>query len=162
MYLYQYRILVGAILYGTEKSPAVGYISKCCYQCALQLLIRNFEHSHDQATSGIALSKKSPWQWQKLFSSKQKTKNELTKYHGIFITFKSCVSQSKQGSWDWVVEFGSKFLCLGKGKIFFDNFNLANLFDLHCLHEKGKLIEYVSDRVYTFFKKRSCCSTLLY
>ena len=30
---------------GTEKSSAVWYLLKCCYQCALQLLIRNFEHS---------------------------------------------------------------------------------------------------------------------
>ena len=44
------------------------------------------------------------------------------------------------------------FAFLGKDKVFTDNSNLTNLFDVQRLHENGKLIKCASDGVYTLFK----------
>ena len=60
------------------------------------------------------------------------------------------------GKWYYITS------CLRKGKLFADNSNLTNLFEVQSLHENGRWIKYVSDGFYTLFNKRSCCSTLLY
>ena len=99
-------------------------------------------------------------------SFRQKNKNELMEYHGIFIPFinrvySKCESTifSFSGSWGLLALYLQTFV---KTKIFSDNSNLTNLVDFPRLHENGKWIKYVYDRFYTLFKKWSCCSTLLW
>ena len=74
-------------------------------------------------------------------ASRQKNKNELTEYHGIFIPFKSWI-YSKHGSpifhFFWVMGFSIISLHFGKGQVFSDDSNLTNLVDVQPLHENGK------------------------
>ena len=90
----------------TNKSSTVGCLSRCCYQYVSQLLIKNFWTypwlSYLQNSSFKNITKKVtevvlihlPFF---TVGSKQKDKNELTEYHGIFMPFKSRV-YSKHGS----------------------------------------------------------------
>ena len=88
------------------KYSTVEYLLKCCFQCVSYLLESNFEHSCDQVTFKMPLSKKMPWQWRKSFSSKRpflpvvlnkNNNNKHAEYHGIFVLFKVQI-YSKQGS----------------------------------------------------------------
>ena len=97
-------------------------------------------------------------------SRQKKNKNEFMEYHGIFIPFINRI-YSKSGSliFPFFTSWGLVLYLqiFVKAKIFSDNSNLTNLSDVQRLHENGKWIKYVYDRVYTLFKKWSCCSTLL-
>ena len=99
-------------------------------------------------------------------SFRQKNKNELMEYHGIFIPFINRVySKCESTIFPFFGSLGLLALYLQtfvKTKIFSDNSNLTNLVDFPRLHENGKWIKYVYDRFYTLFKKWSCCSTLLW
>ena len=72
-------------------------------------------------------------------------------YHSIFIPFRSQV-YSKQGSPTfslvWGIEFSIISPCLDK--VFSDNWNLTNLFNIQRFPENNRWIKCVSGRVYTF------------
>ena len=59
----------------------------------------------------------------------------------------------------WIVVFTSMF---GLSQIFSDKSNLIILVDIQRLYENGKCILCVSNGVYVFLKKLSCCSTQNY
>ena len=87
--------------------------------------------------------------------SKQKSKNKLTEYHGIFILFKSRVYSkhgspifSLFGSWKMV----SYLHVWEKAKLLQVTLNLTNLVNIQHLHENGKWIKCVFDGVYTLLK----------
>ena len=93
------------------KSSTAGFLSKCSFQCASQILIRNSEHSNFQndtfEKNTITVMEDAPIQISfPDVGSKQKNKNEHTEYHDdIFILFKSQV-YSKHGSPTFLL-FGS-------------------------------------------------------
>ena len=80
------------------KSSTVRRLSKCCCQCGLLLLRKNFKHSCDQVMFSKVPSKNyhNSDENSLTVSSKQKNENENTECHGIFIHFKGQV-YSRQG-----------------------------------------------------------------
>ena len=128
---------------------------------------RNFKHSCNHVNFRMALLKKLPKQWWKLFSSKCTflplvwSKKSKTKYHGIFIPFKR-EAYSKHGSIIFLL-FGSwsliLYLCVWvKTKFFSDNFKLTNLVDVQRLYQNGELIICVSNGVYISLFFHTCLS----
>ena len=134
------------------KYSTVEYLLKCCFQCVSYLLERNFEHSCDQVTFKMPLSKKMPWHWRKSFSSKRpflplvlnkNNNNKHAEYHGIFILFKVQIYW-KQGSHISLL-FGTglllnHFSCLEEANISTVNTNLIKFVGDQRLHKNIKWI----------------------
>ena len=82
---------------------------------------------------------------------KPKNENENTKYYGTFIPFKSWL-YSKMGNPFFCFGHGVCIIssCLGKIKSFFNNSKQAIFVDVQRLHENGKWIVCISNKVYTF------------
>ena len=128
----------GSIFCGTDKSSTLRCLSKCCYQCVSQLLIRNFEHSRDRSSylqngtfkeititaTEVVLSQVSFLPSVLNKKIKMTSRNIMTSsYHlkvgstqNMEVPFSSLI---------WVNENGIISPYLEKGKAFADNSNLA-------------------------------------
>ena len=153
------------------KYSTLGYLSKCCFQCASYLLERNFEHSCDQVTFKMPLSKKMLWQWRKSVSSKRpflplvlnkNNNNKHAEYHGIFILFKVQIYW-KQGSHISLL-FGTglllnHFSCLEEANISTVNTNLIKFVGDQRLHKNITLIMcFWMGLAILCLQERYCCS----
>ena len=136
---------------GTDKSSTVRCLSKWCYQCVSQPLIRELW------AYLYAFSKKSPLQRRKSFmcpflplvvNKKIKLNSQHTWHLNTLNTWhlhtiqKSGLLKALESHFSlvWGMKNGIIYPCLGNGKVFTDNFNLINLLTFNfCMKTVRKL-----------------------